>query len=98
MNNKEIKNILESQAVKFNIKGRDEFAMKDDGSWGYIPKLFQTFKIDDDKPVCSIMDKWGSSSMNVNKFGPTSFTVFTFDLMGNQTRARIHYKDITILK
>ena len=97
MKNKEIKTILESQAVKFNIKGHTEYSKSEDGEWGYIPKLFQTLKHEDNKPVGSISDKYGFSSMNIEKFGPTSFTVYTFDLMSKKTRARIKYQDVTLI-
>jgi len=95
MKNKEIKTILESQKVKFNIKGHTEYSKKDDGSWDYLPKIFHTNKYDD-KPVGSISDKYGNG-MNIDKFGPTSFTVFTFDLLGKKTRGRIKYEDVTLI-
>tara|TARA_R100000231_G_C5225212_1_gene134801 strand:+ start:146 stop:439 length:294 start_codon:yes stop_codon:yes gene_type:complete len=96
MKNKEIKTILESQKVKFNIKGHTEYAKRNDGSWGHIPKLFKTNKFDD-KPVGSISDKHGISGMNIDKFGPSSFTVYTFDLLGKKTRGRIKYQDVTLI-
>jgi len=98
MKNKEIKTVLENQEVEFNIKGQNNYTYTEkDDSWGWVPKLFKTFK-QPGKPVASITDKYGISGMNVQKFGPTSFTIYTFDLMGKQTRARIKYEDITILK
>jgi len=98
MKNKEIKTILESQEVKFTIKNHTEYGRKaDDGSYGYIPRLFQTNKYDDDEPSGSISDKYGFRSMNIEKFGPTSFTVYTFDLLGKKTRGRIKYQDVTLI-
>ena len=32
--------------------------------------------------------------MNVNKFGPTCITLYTFDMLGNKTTGRIKYSDI----
>jgi hypothetical protein len=32
--------------------------------------------------------------MNVSKFGPTSFTLYTFDMLGNKTTGRIKYSDV----
>jgi hypothetical protein len=96
MKNKEIKTILENQEVKFNIEGQREYSKREDGSYGWIPKLFKTNKYDD-KQVGSICGKYGISGMNIDKFGPSSFTVYTFDLMGKKTRARIKYQDVTLI-
>ena len=35
--------------------------------------------------------------MNIDKFGPTSFTVYTFDLLGRKSRGRIKYQDVTLI-
>ena len=32
--------------------------------------------------------------MNVSKFGPTSFTLYTFDMLDNKTTGRIKYSDV----
>ena len=32
--------------------------------------------------------------MNVNKFGPTCVTLYTFDMLGNKTTGRIKYSDV----
>ena len=32
--------------------------------------------------------------MNVNKFGPTCVTLYTFDMLGNRTSGKIRYSDI----
>ena len=32
--------------------------------------------------------------MNVNKFGPTCVTLYTFDMLGNKTTGKIKYSDI----
>jgi len=97
MKNKEIKTILESQSVKFTIKNHTEYSKKTDGSYGYIPRLFQTNKYDDNEPSGSICDKYGFRSMNIDKFGPTSFTVYSFDLLGKKTRGRIKYQDVNLI-
>jgi hypothetical protein len=97
MKNEEIKTILENQKVTFNVKGHTEYSKKDDGEWGYIAKLFRTQKHHDNEPSGSISDKYGFNQMNIDKFGPSSFTVYTFDLMGKRTRARIKYQDVTLI-
>jgi len=38
------------------------------------------------------------SQMNINKFGPTCITLYTFDMMGNKTTAKIKYTDVTIVE
>ena len=32
--------------------------------------------------------------MNVNKFGPTCVTLYTFDMLGNRTSGKIKYSDV----
>jgi hypothetical protein len=36
----------------------------------------------------------GFYSMNVNKFGPTYITLYTFDMFSNRTTGKIKYEDI----
>ena len=36
--------------------------------------------------------------MNVNKFGPTCLTLYTFDMMGNRTSAKIKYEDVVFVE
>jgi hypothetical protein len=35
--------------------------------------------------------------MNINKFGPTCVTLYTFDMMGKKTVAKIKYADVEIV-
>ena len=37
------------------------------------------------------------SQMNVNKWGPTCVTLYTYDMLGNKTTGKFSYKDIEIL-
>ena len=37
------------------------------------------------------------SQMNVNKWGPTCVTLYTYDMLGNKTTGKFRYKDIEIL-
>jgi hypothetical protein len=32
--------------------------------------------------------------MNVNKFGPTCVTVYTYDMLGNRTSGKFKYEEI----
>ena len=36
--------------------------------------------------------------MNVNKFGPTCLTLYTFDMLGNRTTGKIKYEDIEFVE
>jgi hypothetical protein len=37
-------------------------------------------------------------AMNVQKFGPTCITLYTFDMLGKKTIGKIKYEDITIVE
>ena len=37
-------------------------------------------------------------AMNVNKFGPTCVTLYTFDMLGNRTSAKIKYSDVKFIE
>ena len=62
-------------------------------------------KFDNDKndfiptgEVSSIVERVGyGGGMNVNKFGPTCVTLYTFDMMGNKTVAKIKYSEVKIV-
>ena len=46
-------------------------------------------------PLYSIgRDELFGGSMNVNKFGPTCVTVYTFDMLGNRTSGKFKYEEI----
>jgi hypothetical protein len=94
-----IKKILETQEVKFTVNGHTEYSKKEDGTYGQVLKVFKTNKfMNDNKPTASMSDKYGLWSMNVRKFGPSSVTLYTYDMLQNKTRGRIKYEDVTILK
>ena len=37
------------------------------------------------------------NTMNVNKFGPTCMTLYSFDMLGKLTTGKIKYSDITLI-
>ena len=48
--------------------------------------------------VSAIVERAGyGGGMNVNKFGPTCVTLYTFDMMGNKTVAKIRYSEVEII-
>ncbi len=91
--------LMTKNKLKFNIKGITEYQCidRETNEYGYAPKIFQTNKFDSDEQTTSICCKYGIQGMNINKFGPTSFTVYSFDLLSNRTRSRIKYEDVTIV-
>ena len=97
---KETRNALMTKdKLKFNIDGIREYQCvdKETNEYAYAPKIFTTHRFDSDEQTTSINCKYGINGMNINKFGPTSFTVYSFDLLGNRTRSRIKYEDVTIV-
>ena len=93
---KEIKEALKKEGTVFNYPtpmGIREF------------KTFTGVKVVDgelvnDNIVSSIYEtKYGTLSrgMNINKLGPTCITLYTFDMMGNKTIAKIKYEDVEIV-
>ena len=98
---KEIRTTLMTKdKVTFNIKGITEYQCidKETKEYGHAPKILKTNRpFGNDIQSTSITCRYGYHGMNVTKFGPTSFTVYSFDLLGNRTRGRIKYEDVTIV-
>ncbi len=51
----------------------------------------------DDAGRVSVDELFGNG-MNINKFGPTCITLYSYDMLGKKTTGKIKYSDITILK
>ena len=96
---KEIRTTLMTTRVTFNIKGISEYQCinEETREYGNAPKLFRTCLYGHETQVSAINDCFGFHGMNIQKFGPTSFTVYSFDLLGNRTRGRIKYEDVTLV-
>ena len=94
MSNKEIKKLLEAGNARFTINGLTHYRKNDEDIWGDFPKVF---KVSDEAGHISVDELFGSG-MNVNKFGPTCITLYSFDMLGKRTTGKIKYEDITILK
>ena len=97
---KETRTALMTQTeLQFNIKGLNEYQCidKETNEYANAPKIFTTHSYGKDKQTTSICCKYGLQGMNINKFGPSSFTVYSFDLLGNRTRSRVKYEDVTIV-
>jgi hypothetical protein len=76
--------------------------MHDEVVFDYLGTQFKTNKSEFDNmdPIYSIAnhDLHSHLQMNVNKFGPTCVTVYTYDMLGNRTSGKIKYKEIKFVK
>lgn len=83
LDNKGMRNLLMSkQKVIFNLKGST--------------KRMATSPSTEDCPVDAMWD--GYNGMNVNKFGPTCVTLYTYDMLGRKSIGKIKYSDIEIIE
>ena len=96
MNNKDISKVREilmnEGNCKFTVKGITNYGKKEDGSFGDIPKVLHTVKLENDEHCGSISEGW--YGMNVNKWGPTCVTLYTFDMLGKKAIGKIRYADV----
>ena len=99
MNNKDISKVREilmnEGRCKFTVKGITNYGKKEDGSYGDIPKIFHTVKLENDEHCGSISEGW--SGMNVNKWGPTCVTLYTYDMLGKRSVGKIRYADVRFI-
>ena len=84
-----IKEQLQKGNVKFTVKGQTTYGKDENGEWGTVPKVFE---VSDNGE--SIHSDW--YGMNVNKWGPTCVTLYTFNMLGKKTVGKINYKNIEI--
>ena len=82
---KVIRETLMSSEFEFSIEGRK----------GNL----KTRISDPDKGTEAIYEvSFFGTGMNVNKFGPTCITLYSFDMLRNKTVGKIKYEDITLIK
>tara|TARA_S200002703_G_scaffold157561_2_gene165711 strand:+ start:241 stop:516 length:276 start_codon:yes stop_codon:yes gene_type:complete len=91
MSNKKIKDQLQKGNVKFTVEGITTYCKGDDGEYGMNPKVFEV-----SHNGMSIHSDW--SGMNVNKWGPTCVTLYTYNMLGKKSIGKIKYSEITIKK
>ena len=91
MTKKEIKERLQGGNILFNIKGILSYQKSNvNGEWGDFPKEY-------------LMSQDGEfvhhnyNGMGVLKYGPTTFTLYNYDILNNRTQYRIKYENITIV-
>ena len=80
---------------KFTVNGITEYGRKKDGEYGKIAKVFRTSSPNKDGLIGSIYeDRPFSQGMNVNKWGPTCVTLYTYDMLGKKSVGKIRYADV----
>ena len=95
MSNKEIRDQLQKGNVKFTVGGITSYIRGgEDNEWGNFPKVFKVVK---DADAIYVDEFLSVNGMNINKWGPTCITLYTFDMLGKKSIGKIKYSDITIL-
>jgi hypothetical protein len=93
-----IKRLLETKKVEFTVNGIKGWGEKEDGTWGDVLTKFTTnCNLLVGRKTNAIYDIW-NSGMNVNKFGPTCVTLYSYDMLKNKTTGKIRYEDVEILE
>ena len=96
MDNNIKRELLKRGDVKFTVKGITELGdfNEEKNSFERIPRVFRVSKSSD-----SIhQDTLFGSGMNVNKWGPTCVTLYTYNMLGKKSIGKIKYSDIKIKK
>ena len=82
---KDIRTTLMQGDVSFSVKGKkDIFVTGKVGEWN-------------SSGHSEYISKDLFTQMNVNKWGPTCVTLYTFNMLGNKSVGKIKYSDVTIL-
>jgi len=89
VSNMSIKEQLQKGNVKFTIKGVTCYRRNESEEWGDFPQIFEVAHNAE-----SINSDW--RGMNVNKWGPTCVTLYTFNMLGKKSIGKINYKNIEI--
>ena len=80
----EIRARLMQEGTVFNCFGEQWITNKSTSSSGDIHVIYRN-------------DMFGKG-MNVNKFGPTCVTLYTYDMLGNRTSGKFRYEEIKFVK
>jgi hypothetical protein len=83
MSNKEIREILKGGDVSFHITNHKKY----DGTQ-------TTYRVTDSGRS---IGNW-IESMNVNKWGPTCVTLYSYDMLQTRTVGKIRYEDINLIE
>ena len=83
---------------KFTVNGITEYGRKKDGEYDKIAKVFRTSSPNKDGSVGAIYeDRPFAQGMNVNKWGPTCVTLYTYDMLGKKSIGKIRYADVRFI-
>ena len=80
---------LQKGNIKFTVKGITTYDRNENGEWGDVPQVFEVSH--NGESINS-----GYRGMNVNKWGPTCVTLYTFNMLGKKTVGKINYKSIEL--
>ena len=85
-----------SEKVKFTVKGITELGDwdKEKNTFKRVPKVFRVSKSSDSIYEDSLFGK----GMNVNKWGPTCVTLYSYDMLGKKMIGKIKYSNVKIVK
>jgi hypothetical protein len=87
-----VKDILMNKGLtKFTVKGYTTYGKDENGEWK--DNVLKTFHMG--SKCESIWCEY--RMMNVQKFGPTCVTLYTFDMLSKKTVGKIKYSDITFI-
>ena len=87
---KNIKHILETQEVKFQIKGITNYKNE--------PDTFQMDHYCGDLKFPSVYNTRTTQTMNVDRFGPTCMWLYSYSLLGKKIVEKIRYEDVIIME
>ena len=93
----EVREALMQDGTVFTVKGIEEYSGKKDG---YVLREFITNKstYEHSGDCYSIHPNLlFSNGMNVNKFGPTCVTLYSFDMLGKKMIGKINYNNVNIV-
>ena len=94
-NNSIVRRKLQSKSsVKFTcgikgVDGEDKIFSTHCSELKYKDKTEYSYSVNEDSLF--------GQGMNVNKFGPTCLTLYTFDMLGRRVSGKIKYSDITLI-
>ena len=96
MDNNIKRELLKRGDVKFTVKGITELGEfnEEKNTFERIPKVFRVSKSSDSIHHDMIF----GNGMNVNKWGPTCVTLYTYDMLGKKSVGKINYSNIKMLE
>ena len=86
-----IKEQLQKGNVKFTVEGQTHYGKDENGKWGNVLKVFEVSKNGESIHA-------DCYRMNVNKWGPTCVTLYTFNMLSKKSTGKINYNNVKIIK